>query len=136
MVYNATMQKGTKLLLQIPNGGEELITGQAHTITWQSLGNGTIDNVKIEVSDDNGSTWGQVCPVNQGNTGSYEWTVPNVTSDHCLVRVSDADLPEMDVYDKSDATFRIYPCAVADLTGDCEVDLVDFAEMAADWLEP
>ena len=91
------------LTLLSPNGGETLIVGSTYSITWESQG--PVSDVTIEYSTNNGSTWTQVDPPNTGNSGSYDWLVPAVASNQCLVRVSDAAYPE--VFDTSDAVFTI-----------------------------
>ncbi|MCP5045949.1 MAG: hypothetical protein GY940_02185 [bacterium] len=70
-----------------PNGGETLTVGDSHTITWSS--SGTVGNVKIEYSVNNGSSWSTVTS-STSNDGSYSWTVPNAVSTQCLVRVGEA----------------------------------------------
>ena len=115
-----------------PNGSEELIAGQTETITWESAGD--INFVSIDYSSNNGNTWVEEDP-NTPNDGEYDWTVPQVTSNQCLVRVSDTGDPN--VYDISDDVFTIYVCqiqSIADLNNDCEVSLPDFALLALDWL--
>ena len=39
------------------------------------------------------------------------------------------------VIDESDTVFKIYECTIPDVTGDCVVDIFDFAQMAAYWLD-
>jgi hypothetical protein len=121
-----------QLSLIDPNGGETLLTGWRYTISWQSQG--YISGVLIEYSDDNGASWTPVNPLNVGNTGSYNWLVPEVTSDQCLVRVSSTPYG-WTVSDVSNTVFKMYKCRLADVTGDCVVDFFDFALMAADWLK-
>lgn len=114
-----------------PNGEEVIMAGITYTITWQNQG--TIDNILIEFSVDNGKIWSEVYPPNVGNTGQYEWLVPMVDAQQCLVRVSSAVNPA--VYDVSNKTFSIYQCVLSgDVTGDCIVNLYDLAVMALDWL--
>lgn len=119
------------LTLLSPNGSEFIIGGADYDITWSTTG--TVESVLVEFSIDDGKTWTEVYPPNAGNTGSYSWLIPIVDSYDCLVRVSNAADPA--VNDSSDAVFAIYECAFdGDLTGDCIVDLDDFAVMAAFWL--
>ena len=114
-----------------PNGGENLVAGSTYTITWQSQGG--ISDVNIEYSNDDGSNWTQVNP-NASNTGSYDWLVPQVTSNQCLVSISDTADPG--VGDVSDETFIIYECPLAyDLDHNCSVDFFDFALLASEWLQ-
>jgi hypothetical protein len=92
------------LSLQYPNGGELIIQGDTCQITWYSH---SIDDVKVEYSIDNGSAWVEVDPCNTGNTGQYDWLVPDVDSNLCLVRISDANDPN--VSDTSNGVFAIKP---------------------------
>ncbi len=68
-----------------PNGGESLTGGSDYVIRWTSA---NLANVKIEYSSDNGASWNSVI-VTTPSTGSYVWTVPNVTSELCKIRISD-----------------------------------------------
>ncbi len=120
------------LTLVSPNGSEVVIGGDTYTISWHSTG--SVNNVLIEYSIDNGNKWSEVYPPNTGNTGSYKWLVPMVNSEQCLVRITNTG--NLAVYDVSNVPFSIYQCALSgDLTGDCIVNLADFAVMAADWLD-
>ena len=108
------------LTLLSPNGGETLIMGSTYSITWE--GSGPISDVTIEYSTNNGSTWTQVDPPNTGNSGSYDWLVPAVASNQCLVRVSSGPF-----FDTSDAVFTIrgpeLPCGlVSKWPGDGDAD--------------
>lgn len=85
-----------------PNGGEVLESGVTKTISWTFLG---IENVNIEFSSDNGSTWTQIASGIAASQKSYTWKVPESVSEHCLVRVSDA--VNASISDESDATFQI-----------------------------
>lgn len=125
-----TIPESATLLLLDPNGGEELVAGATYHITWET--EGSIENVLIEYSTDDGQSWNEVNTV--PNNGSYEWTVPDVTSANCLVRISDASYPSW--YDTSDDMFTIYVCTLAyDLNHDCLVNLSDFAFLVSEWLQ-
>ncbi|MCP4220554.1 MAG: S8 family serine peptidase [bacterium] len=69
-----------------PNGGEEWQAGTSQDITWDSIGFDT--NVNIEVSS--AGFDGTFVPVamDTANTGAYLWTVPEIDSSQCVVRVS------------------------------------------------
>jgi hypothetical protein len=118
-----------------PSGGENLVAPGTHTITWKTTDGAEMDQVMIEYSADNGQNWRQISP--WWNTGSYRWDpLPVVDSNQCLVRLSSLDDPA--VSGTSDETFTIFQCSKqlsADLNGDCYVDLLDLAILAADWLE-
>jgi len=119
-----------------PNGGEELVAGSTQTISWadyRAEGNCPGEYI-LEYSTDNGESWMAIDSNSVGNSCTYEWVVPAVDSNQCLVRVSDAN--DARVYDTSDSAFTIFQCTLAgDVTGDCVVDLWDLAALAADWLK-
>lgn len=121
----------TGLTLYSPNGTEIIMGGSTHQITWGSTG--TIDSVLIEFSIDYGDTWSPVYPPNVGNTGSYNWLVPDIDSEQCIVRITNAT--NFNVSDTSHGPFFIYQCLLqGDLTDDCVIDLLDVAVMASAWL--
>lgn len=91
------------LTVTSPNGGESWVWGQAHNITWTSTG--TVANVDIDYSIDNGSNWTSVV-ASTANDGSEAWTIPYAPSTQCLVRVRDA--LDAAVSDVSDAVFNIF----------------------------
>ncbi|MGD2087276.1 MAG: hypothetical protein PVH61_13915 [Candidatus Aminicenantes bacterium] len=100
--------KGNKKTITItsPNGGEVLTAGDSFDITWDMtyIPKFPRANVKIKYSTNNGKTWTILIP-STPNDGSYSWTVPNVSSRTCLVRICDAfDLSPSDI---SDAVFCI-----------------------------
>ncbi|MCP4215586.1 MAG: hypothetical protein GY765_13110, partial [bacterium] len=90
------------ITLTSPNGGENWEIAGAKTITWTSTG--TIPNVKIELSTDNGTSWTPISP-SAPNTAGFDWIVPNTASTTSLVRISDAANSELN--DSSDAPFTI-----------------------------
>lgn len=119
------------LTLFTPNGAETIMGGTTYEITWGSIGN--IYDVDIDFSIDNGLTWSEVYPANIGNTGSYDWLVPNVDSQLCDMRITKAT--NVSVYDTNNFFFTVYQCPLeGDVTDDCIVDLFDLSVMAFDWL--
>jgi hypothetical protein len=74
------------ITITTPNGGEEWGRGYNYDITWTSIG--TSGAVRIEYSINNGSNWSDVI-ASIPDTGVYSWTIPDTTSDSCLVRISD-----------------------------------------------
>ena len=70
-----------------PNGGESWEQGSTHNITWTSTG--TVGNVKIQYSTDNGGTWNNIT-TSTANDGGYSWVVPEVSSSMCKVKISEA----------------------------------------------
>ena len=61
-----------------PNGGETLVSGTLHAITWQT--NGTIRpvaNTELYYTNDNESTWKLITTL-EANPESYTWKIPSV----------------------------------------------------------
>jgi YVTN family beta-propeller protein len=85
-----------------PNGGEIWEPGSQHPVTWTSLG--TVGEVKIEYSTNNGGSW-TAAAASTPNDGSFDWTAPNTTSGQCRIRVSEA--ADGDPSDTSDAVFSL-----------------------------
>ncbi len=85
-----------------PNGGESWAVGSTQYITWST--SGTVGDVKIEYTTNNGSNWTTAINTT-GNDGSYSWTVPNAASATCKVRISEA--ADSSPTDSSNAAFTI-----------------------------
>jgi hypothetical protein len=85
-----TIQENLGLQLVSPNGSEMMESGKHFTLRWLKGSGINIENVKLEYSPDNGTTY---LPIAEAvpNTGTYEWFVPYHASPHCLVRISSAD---------------------------------------------
>ncbi|RKY29622.1 MAG: hypothetical protein DRP68_07060, partial [Candidatus Omnitrophota bacterium] len=100
-VANFIIRAGFKV--NSPDGGEAWAVGSTHNITWTTFG--SVANVKIEYSTDNGAHWNYIAgPV--ANVGVYNWSIPDAISDQCVVRVSDVNDP--DANDVSDGVFKIH----------------------------
>jgi hypothetical protein len=93
---------GKSITVTSPNGGELWVITSTPTITWNSTG--LIPNVRIQYSTDNGASWTTIVS-STDNTGSYPWTIPNVPSTQCLVRITDTSDPS--VFDQSNTAFTI-----------------------------
>jgi hypothetical protein len=76
--------------LTSPEGGTMVNTLSPFLITW------TVENpysayCYLEYSANNGQTWEIIDnAMNEGNSGSYEWFTPDVESEECLIRITDA----------------------------------------------
>jgi len=87
-----------------PSSGEVWPAGSRRKIEWDGVG---IGNVDIYYSRNNGSTWKPVVS-NLANTGSYEWQLPYVDSEQCVVCLVASDEPADIEYTTSDVfTIRI-----------------------------
>ncbi len=90
------------ILVETPNGGEIWQIFTTHQISWESYG---INNVKIDYSTNNGTSWQLIVNNYPANSGNYSWFIPNTTSTACRVRISDVQNPTTN--DISDNTFTI-----------------------------
>ncbi|MCK4765211.1 MAG: S8 family serine peptidase, partial [Candidatus Aminicenantes bacterium] len=102
----------SSIIIISPNGGETLPVGSSHTITWTS--NGILDDLRIEYSTDNGSSWLIIVPAT-ANDGSHPWTIPNIHSANCLVRIIENKTDE-GLSDVSDTEFTIFSPSGKSLT--------------------
>jgi hypothetical protein len=88
-----------------PNGGESLIAGYIHKITWTTRG--TINKVIIDYSINSGVSWTYIVNPTENN-GSYNWIIPNTPSSSCLVRIYGTGDDKVPI-DVSDGVFSIVP---------------------------
>jgi PKD repeat protein len=92
----------SSLTVQSPNGGEVWIAGETEEITWTDV---NVYDVKIELSEDNGSNWSTIIE-STSNSGSYSWVVTATdSSDQCLIRITNVD--DGSIVDVSDGVFTI-----------------------------
>jgi len=85
------------ITLKSPNGGEVWQVGSLQTITWTTTG--TVGNVMIKYSKDNGGSWSRIT-ASTANNGTYKWTIPDTPSTKCRVKISETDGKPSDVSDK------------------------------------
>ncbi len=86
-----------------PNGGEVWAGCTSKNITWTA--SGTSNNYTIDYSTDGGTNWTSVTSSLSTTSGSFTWTVPNINSSNCLVRVKDSNTPS--IVDQSNSSFTI-----------------------------
>jgi hypothetical protein len=96
--YNGTLSVPQYQVLS-PNGGDTLYIGQIYNINFWLSGT---PGLGIYFSSNTGNTWELIAGVPALPT-YYEWTVPNVISDSCLIMVGGYPC----VYDVSDTFFVI-----------------------------
>ena len=90
-----------KIQVLSPNGDEELVKGATKSITWSYS---FVGNVTIEFSDNNGENWETIIESTPSD-GYFLWTVPDIISSDCLIRITDVSNPE--ITDLSDSEFSI-----------------------------
>jgi hypothetical protein len=71
-------------------GGASLTAGDSTSVTWNNT-TGFTQNVIIELSTDSGVTFPTVIASNVANTGSYSFTVPNVSTTKARIRIREYD---------------------------------------------
>jgi hypothetical protein len=91
-----------------PNGGEDWMKEKYYPITWYAEGDLNLTPVCLYYSTDNGETWTSIEEW-IGNTGYYNWTVPNIETSDALIMVTVTDIYDIMVSDTSDASFAIDP---------------------------
>ncbi len=72
-----------------PTSGEFVQIGNSYSIKWDATDISGIKSRAIYYTSD-GSSWTKIDSAD-GNTGSFVWTVPNVTSEDCKIRVNAYD---------------------------------------------
>ncbi|MBN2132582.1 MAG: right-handed parallel beta-helix repeat-containing protein, partial [Sedimentisphaerales bacterium] len=97
-----TPLSSSALQVLAPNGGETLAAGSTFPIRWLVQGDAEI--VSIELTVDEGSAWRHLGSF-QAAVSSYDWPVPFVDSDRCLIRIAAEDSDAL--FDTSDACFSI-----------------------------
>lgn len=107
------------IIVTHPDGGESFLAQEIKSVNWVSPYFGG-NNVKIDYSPDNGSSWINITPSTY-NDGDYSWPLPNILSCNCLIKVSDAE--DGDPFDESDEVFSIIQRG--DINKDCSLGLGD-----------
>ncbi len=92
-----------RLDLTSPEGGENIAGQSKFDINWESE---IINSVKIEFSSDNGQIWNTVAGSVPASDSTYEWTVPNINSDECYIKLTFPD--QADLYSINELLFSIY----------------------------
>jgi hypothetical protein len=69
-----------------PAAGSRLTAGSVTEVRWQIPSGVTIQSVALMFSADDGTTWSPVAH-GQPNSGSYDWTVPEVRTDQAKLAV-------------------------------------------------
>lgn len=92
-----------QITLTSPNGGEVWAGCTNHNITW--ISSSTSNNYTIDYSTDGGATWISVTSGLYITSGTYSWTIPNINSTNCKIRIIDSNTPS--ISDLSDNSFSI-----------------------------
>lgn len=99
---NFSISSGKFVNVKTPSLGEKWSSGSVKEIKWEFNG---VSNVKIEFSTDNGQTWIKIIDSVSSASGLYSWTVPQVSSTQCLIKITDIlDASIFDICDKFEIT--------------------------------
>jgi len=133
---------GRPLELQ-PMEPNALVAGSTYTIEWTDVPSSCSSRYRLIYSIDNGENWVQMEPNEVSNTCSFDWTVPTVDSNQCLLHIEDIDsgvYPYNTVADTIDEPFAIYECPetlTGDLYEDCYINFRDLNVLGLNWhVEP
>ncbi len=103
------------VVIDAPNGGEELEVGSVFTVTWHIAISHNLQNWDLWYSTtSNGGPWTTIAmnlPAGSGQVGSvhtYDWTIPDAVDDSVWLRAR-MDNSATDYYDVSNAPFSIVP---------------------------
>ncbi len=92
-----------QLDLTAPAGGENIVGNSEFNITWERE---IVNSVKIEFSSDNGENWSTVVGSMSAGDLEYMWTVPNIYSNECFIKLSVAGSSEL--FSINQTPFTIY----------------------------
>jgi hypothetical protein len=101
----------SSLYVYSPNGSERYYIGSSHWIEWRSI---NIDTIQIDYSINAGGNWINITPGTSGPAGKYLWTIPDVSSALCLIKISDISEPSN--FDTSNANFNIMTAPTINVT--------------------
>ncbi len=91
------------LYLKSPNGGESFSVNTQQTILWSA--HSSVNSVTLEYTTNNGTSWNTISSSVTASDQSYQWTIPNATTNQALVRITDNN--NTSVSDQSDGLFSI-----------------------------
>lgn len=100
---NTGITTGQSITITSPNGGESWTGCTTQNITWSA--SGTSNYYSIDYSTDGGSSWTSVTSYYNTTGGTYSWTVPNVSSSNCKIKIIDSN--NSGINDQSDNIFTI-----------------------------
>ncbi len=100
-----------------PNDGENWPAGSIQNITWTARDDTGVISVNLFYSTDGGSNWNSIPGgTGIGNSGSFPWTVPNISSSVVRVMVTALDGSGTTGQDTSDGNFTISASCTAPST--------------------
>jgi hypothetical protein len=86
------------------------------TISWTNVGSFN-QNVTIELSTDGGATFPTTIAANAANTGSYNWTVPNLLTSQARIRVRETGFASPSATSSANFSINIVTAAAVSAAG-------------------
>ena len=108
--YLGKFKSGGVFNVTSPKHGDIYDVNEDIAIRWITE-EGPVDKVKIEFSEDGGQAYSTI-EASVDNTESYDWKAPNIGSEQCVIRISDASNTTRN---STSGVFTIYD--VSTLTG-------------------
>ncbi len=90
-----------------PNGGEFFDVGDTIDVQWIAVDDTAVDSVSIWLSE-NGGTDFALLARSEPNDSIFEWIVPSVNSDSCLIKITAYDPALNEGSDTSDDLFTLH----------------------------
>ena len=120
-----------------PAGGDVLVPGASHEITWTSSDDGTVSAVDLYYSLDGGLTYppSQVIATGLADDGSHLWTVPQAESPSTRIKVvaTDDDANQVEAESSSDLALESALRHVYDFGTGAGVDRFGWGNQTSNW---
>ncbi len=117
-------------------GGESYAPNDNVNITWISDDDLAVSNIDILLSTDGGATFPTTIAAATADDGTFTWTIPNLATSRCKLRMIARDAQGNTGGDQSDTTFAIGTAAcLGDIDGDGSVGLADLATLLSNFGE-
>jgi hypothetical protein len=121
--------------LRFPRGGQTFDPGDPVEIRWSSDDDKRVTTVDLHLSTDGGESFTHVITTGAADTGSWNWTVPDLPTTQGRVRVTVHDADGNTGFDQGDTDIIITgpPTHPADLNGDGVVNVLDLLILLDAW---
>lgn len=86
-----------------PSGGEQFFGCGSHRITWSKHTANNIDSINIYYSINSGNSWNPI--VLNKEVKSYNWSIPSINSNNCLIKIENA--ADLSIFGISKTSFSI-----------------------------
>ncbi|MBN2619514.1 T9SS type A sorting domain-containing protein [candidate division WOR-3 bacterium] len=106
-----------EITVVVPNGGEIWYCDTTYKVEWDSDDNVGIDSIDIHLSLDGGVTYPVLVVHIEGDDSTYDWIIPDTTSEICKIRVTGYDVAGLTTIDESDSVFIIGQFGIEELLG-------------------